>query len=416
MAGESLNDKQNAAYTADANDMPAGAVRVVGTVSTTGGSSSSPEVQPVSITSGFPVVQPVSITSGFPVTQPVSVADGSDVVEGSTADAAIITDAAGTVSGKLRGFIKILADVWDPINHWIKISVSSSSIIQPVSITSGFPLIQPVSITTGFPSVQPVSISSGVPLIVNPGNLLTANIIQFATGTVLTGPGPSGVGVPRVTLSNDSMVRLTDGTTTGLIIAGTNALKTDLSSVAGTVVETARAGIQRVGLTGATGVALDAATGTAVPQNALMVGGRVATSNPKASTNALLVQPMYDKVGRQVTVPGHIRELVSSTHVIVRGNTANTTIIPSGGLGVYNDLASLTITTTFTTIGFLIIKNGTATSIFVNYPNSNAAPSAPLVLFFQPPIPQPTADTAWTVTQSSATMAVNYSTVFIKNV
>lgn len=36
----------------------------------------------------------------------VSIADGSDVAEGATTDAAVVTDAAGTVSGKLRGLVK----------------------------------------------------------------------------------------------------------------------------------------------------------------------------------------------------------------------------------------------------------------------------------------------------------------------
>ncbi|MGH8744756.1 MAG: hypothetical protein ACREUY_10815, partial [Burkholderiales bacterium] len=36
----------------------------------------------------------------------VTIADGADVAEGATADAAVITDAAGTVSGKLRGLVK----------------------------------------------------------------------------------------------------------------------------------------------------------------------------------------------------------------------------------------------------------------------------------------------------------------------
>jgi hypothetical protein len=38
----------------------------------------------------------------------VSIADGADVVEGSLADAAVITDASGTVNAKLRGLIKLL--------------------------------------------------------------------------------------------------------------------------------------------------------------------------------------------------------------------------------------------------------------------------------------------------------------------
>jgi hypothetical protein len=52
----------------------------------------------------------------------VTVADGADVAEGATTDAAVTSDANGTVSGKLRGIVKILADVWDSVNHVLKIS------------------------------------------------------------------------------------------------------------------------------------------------------------------------------------------------------------------------------------------------------------------------------------------------------
>lgn len=48
---------------------------------------------------------PVSGTF-FQATQPVSVASGADVTEGATADAAVITDTTGTLSGKLRGLVK----------------------------------------------------------------------------------------------------------------------------------------------------------------------------------------------------------------------------------------------------------------------------------------------------------------------
>src|SRR5438552_2828695 len=61
----------------------------------------------------------------------VSVDDGADVVEGALADTAITTDAAGTLSGKLRGLVKILADVWDSVNHRLK--VDGSAVTQPVS-------------------------------------------------------------------------------------------------------------------------------------------------------------------------------------------------------------------------------------------------------------------------------------------
>ncbi len=57
---------------------------------------------------------PVVMASDY--VQPVSVADGSDVAEGATTDSAITTDSSGTISGKLRGLVKIFSSVWDSIN------------------------------------------------------------------------------------------------------------------------------------------------------------------------------------------------------------------------------------------------------------------------------------------------------------
>jgi hypothetical protein len=48
-------------------------------------------------------------------------ADGSNVVLGATTDPAVTTNTTGTISGKLRGLVAILADVWDSVNHLIKV-------------------------------------------------------------------------------------------------------------------------------------------------------------------------------------------------------------------------------------------------------------------------------------------------------
>lgn len=68
-------------------------------------------------------------------------------------------------------------------------------------------------------------------------------------------------------------VKLTDGTTVPGVIVGTTALKTDLSSVAGTATVTAAAGVQKVGIVGNANAALDAATGAAPPANAILHAG-----------------------------------------------------------------------------------------------------------------------------------------------
>ena len=53
-----------------------------------------------------------------------TIADGDDETAGAKADAAVVTDAAGSLSAKLRGIVKMLADVWDTATHSIKVKVS----------------------------------------------------------------------------------------------------------------------------------------------------------------------------------------------------------------------------------------------------------------------------------------------------
>ena len=57
-----------------------------------------------------------------------TIADGADVAEGATGDAAVVGDNSGTLSAKLRGINKILANVWDSVNGWLKVSVQNTSL------------------------------------------------------------------------------------------------------------------------------------------------------------------------------------------------------------------------------------------------------------------------------------------------
>lgn len=59
------------------------------------------------------------------VTNPLHV---QDATVGDTADAAITTDAVGTLSGKLRGLVAILADVWDSASHFLKVSIQNATL------------------------------------------------------------------------------------------------------------------------------------------------------------------------------------------------------------------------------------------------------------------------------------------------
>lgn len=110
---------------------------------------------------------------------PATIADGADVAQGAIADAAVTSDVNGTLSAKLRGLVKILADAWDSANHRIK--VDGSGVTQPVSgtvsvtnFTSPLPVTgtffqatQPVS-GTFFQATQPVSGTVSVANFANP--------------------------------------------------------------------------------------------------------------------------------------------------------------------------------------------------------------------------------------------------------
>lgn len=58
---------------------------------------------------------------------PSSVADGADVALGATTDAGV-KDATGSVNAHVRGLVQILADVWDSVNHWLKVSIQNTSL------------------------------------------------------------------------------------------------------------------------------------------------------------------------------------------------------------------------------------------------------------------------------------------------
>src|SRR6266576_2758780 len=87
---------------------------------------------------------------------PATIADGADVTQGATTDAAVTSDVNGTLSAKLRGLVKILADAWDSANHRIK--VDGSGVTQPVSGTVTVTnFINPLPVTgTFFQATQPV--------------------------------------------------------------------------------------------------------------------------------------------------------------------------------------------------------------------------------------------------------------------
>jgi len=91
-----------------------------------------PVVQTGALPAGTNNVGDVDIASALPAgtnnigdVDIASIADGLDVTQGALADAAITSSAAGSVSGKLRGLVAILADVWDNANNLVRTHVTN---------------------------------------------------------------------------------------------------------------------------------------------------------------------------------------------------------------------------------------------------------------------------------------------------
>lgn len=103
----------------------------------------------------------------------VTIADGADVAEGATTDAAITSDVNGTVSGKLRGLVKIFADVWDAANHWFRVR-SSNELADRGAFVGG---TTPVGLIGGvFDDTPPTALSPGMAAVLRLTNQRAAHV------------------------------------------------------------------------------------------------------------------------------------------------------------------------------------------------------------------------------------------------
>jgi len=203
------------------------------------------------------------------------------------------------------------------------------------------------------------------------------------------------------------------GTTPGAVVAES----VNSSAFIGTTVAVAAsAGIQKVGIVGNAGSAaiFDGATGAAVPAGALADGARAQNANPTAVTNGQLVNLAADLGGRLIVTLHAYRTLIK-TQALASAATAETTFITAGGASVFNDLIMLIITTAAALASAITIRDVTAggTPWIINYPNQAAVPNAPLILNFNPPLQQGTANSAWTFAQTAAN-ALNITAQYVQ--
>jgi hypothetical protein len=127
---------------------------------------------------------------------PATIADGASVVEGATTDAAVTSNATGTISGKLRGLVAILADIWDSVNHRIAVALPAATVTTltpPTAAAIASALANPLPVSLATAPTTPVTNAGLTNLDValstrlKPADTL-AGVTTVATVTSITNP------------------------------------------------------------------------------------------------------------------------------------------------------------------------------------------------------------------------------------
>jgi hypothetical protein len=178
----------------------------------------------------------------------------------------------------------------------------------------------------GTPQYQPIPEGAGGRSVIVEGVIggtaVPVSLASAPSTSVTQGTSPWAVSLAAETTKLIGEVKITDGTTVAAVISGTAALKTDMSSVAGSATATATTGVQLVGIEGRAGTSLETTAGvldgnlknigntavvTAGVAGLLAVGGNVAnavaaTANPVPVGGVFTTTPATLTTGQTATL------------------------------------------------------------------------------------------------------------------
>src|SRR6266436_4817049 len=227
------------------------------------------------------------------------------------------------------------------------------------------------------------------------------------------------VGILGVTnsVTNGLFISITDGTTKAGVIVATTALKTDMSSIAGTATVAAIAGVQKVGISGAAAATLDAViTAATAPANALATLA-VNNTTPPSLTTGQSVAAQCDYEGSLFVKPIRRAQTVSKGTAIT--TIGAQTILAAQAAGIFADISNLIITVApgaTADVAFTVtLSDGTNSYVFNMDTGALATATADptqININFNPPLPATTAATAWTLNESSA-QSINVTVVAV---
>lgn len=158
-------------------------------------------------------------------------------------------------------------------------------------------------------------------------------------------------------------------------------------------------------------VAGDVASGSTDSGSPNKVGGQARTTNPTAVTDGQRVNAMFDKVGRQVVVLDHVRDLIVDAYTIIT-TTTETTILAAVA-GVFLDLETIMIANTALNDARVDFRDTTAGPVRFSIEITSGQ-----TMFFTPNrhVKQTSVNTNWTAQLSQAATNIYIFAQAAKNI
>jgi hypothetical protein len=155
-----------------------------------------------------------------------------------------------------------------------------------------------------------------------------------------------------------------------------------------------------------------AAQGATASGNPVFTAGIGKTAQPTARTDGQIVAPLFDKIGRMVTVNNHVRDLTDLNSMVTLTSTTETTIIAAIA-STFNDIVSMILTNTSATgvrVDLRTVAAGTVVaSIWL-------PATTTLTVDVSSSLKQATVNTAWTAQLSAAVTDVRITAVSIRSI
>lgn len=156
-----------------------------------------------------------------------------------------------------------------------------------------------------------------------------------------------------------------------------------------------------------------AAHDAAASGNPLLSGGEARTTIPTAVADGDAVRAMHDDLGRSVIAPHAPRDLTVHQQTTITG-TGETTILATGGAGVFRDLVHVIISNddnnNEATVTIRDSSGGTIRLVLAAARSGGGAS-----LTFPVPLKQATADNVWTAQLDATTTSIYITVIAVEN-